>query len=144
MLAPYRSRAAGAIVYDSIVIKRIHHAQIMVPVGAEAQARAFYCQLLGLPEIEKPAALAARGGFWLQVGEEQLHVGVDRAGVDDGAARAARREHVAYEVDDLDRWRARLSAAGVAVRDGEAIPGYRRFELRDPFGNRIELLARVE
>ncbi len=119
------------------VIRGIHHAQVIIPAGAEPQARAFYCGLLRLIEVPKPPELAARGGFWLQVGNNQLHVGVEP----DFRDRAGTREHVAYEVDDLDAWRARLGAAGVVVKDGEQIPGYRRVELRDPFGNRIELLA---
>jgi catechol 2,3-dioxygenase-like lactoylglutathione lyase family enzyme len=122
------------------VLRRIHHAQILIPVGREAEARAFYCGLLELTELDKPAALRGRGGFWLAVGDaHQLHVGVER----DFRDRAGSREHVAYEVDDLDRVRARLEAAGVAVKVGEEVPGYRRCELRDPFGNRIELLAAI-
>jgi catechol 2,3-dioxygenase-like lactoylglutathione lyase family enzyme len=39
----------------------IDHAQITVPSDAGADARAFYCQLLGLREVEKPAALRGRG-----------------------------------------------------------------------------------
>nr|WP_207229353.1 hypothetical protein [Ktedonosporobacter rubrisoli] len=54
----------------------LHHAQITIPRGSEEQGRQFYCELLGLAEIEKPAALQGRGGFWLQVGDRQVHVGL--------------------------------------------------------------------
>ena len=47
---------------------------------------------------------------------------------------------MAYAVRDLAAWRAKLEARGVMLLDGEPIPGLTRFELRDPFGNRIELL----
>lgn len=117
----------------------IHHAEITVPHGAEDAARRFYCGLLGLREIDKPAALRARGGFWLEVGGAQLHVGLEDA-VDRGVTKA----HVAYEVADLAALRARLTAAGIAVRDGVPIPGYTRIEIRDPFGNRIEFLQRTD
>ena len=117
-------------------IASIHHAQIMIPVGGEAVARKFYAELLGMAEIEKPAALRGRGGLWLQAGDRQLHIGVEAPGVD----RAATRAHVAYEVTKLEAWRGRLEAAGIEVSDGERVPGLRRFELRDPFGNRIELV----
>ena len=40
----------------------IDHVQVAMPAGEEARARAFYGDLLGLDEIEKPPALAARGG----------------------------------------------------------------------------------
>ena len=62
----------------------LHHAQITIPRGAEVQGRQFYCDLLGLPEIVKPASLQGRGGFWLQVGQQQVHVGVE-----DGVERSA-------------------------------------------------------
>jgi len=120
------------------MIVRIHHAQISVPRGAEPQARRFYCELLGLPEVAKPAALEGRGGFWLQVGDAQIHVGVE-----DGVERSATRAHVAYEVTNLPSWRRRLEQHGIKISDGIPIPGYDRFEIRDPFGNRVEFLQRL-
>src|SRR6202008_51141 len=50
-------------------IKGIHHVQITIPAGAEAQARHFYCDQLGLQEIEKPDSLRSINGFWIQVGD---------------------------------------------------------------------------
>jgi len=117
------------------VITGVHHVQITVPRGAEAAARQFYCGLLGLVEVEKPEALKPRGGFWLEAGFGQIHVGVE-----DGAHRHATKAHVAYRVRDLASWRTKLTAAGIRIEDGAAIPGWRRFEFRDPFGNRIELV----
>ena len=94
-----------------------------------------YGELLGLREIAKPDALAGRGGFWLELGDIQFHVGAE-----DGVERRATKAHLAYQVDDLAAWRARLADVGIAVIDGAAIPGQERFELRDPFGNRVELV----
>ena len=116
------------------MILQIHHAQITIPKGAEDEARAFYCGVLGLNEIPKPDELAGRGGFWLEVGDRQLHVGTE-----DGE-RSTTKAHVAYRVDDLERARRRLAEAGVDIADGIQIPGMSRFEFRDPFGNRIEFL----
>ncbi len=120
------------------MITDIHHVQITIANGQEQAARAFYCGVLGLPEVEKPAALKRRGGFWLAVGDRQVHVGVEPAG-DRGRSKA----HVAYAVRGLDAWRARLAAAGVSIEEGIEIPGYRRFEFRDPFGNRVEMIESV-
>jgi Glyoxalase/Bleomycin resistance protein/Dioxygenase superfamily len=44
-------------------------------------------------------------------------------------------------VNDLAGWRDRLARAGVVVEPGFPIPGYDRFEFRDPFGNRVEMIA---
>lgn len=114
-------------------IVRIHHAQITAPLGAEESARAFYCRFLGLKEINKPAELEGRGGFWVQVGDLQLHIGTE-----DGVDRTTTKAHIAYEVDDLDSWKRRLEKEGLQIDQPPQIPGYERFEFRDPFGNRVE------
>ena len=116
----------------------IDHAQITIPRGDEAAAREFYCGVLGLREIEKPQALLSRGGFWLALGDRQLHVGVEN-----GVDRQPTKAHVAYAVDDLASWRAALQQRGIKVEEGIPIPGCRRFEFRDPFGNRVELIEAV-
>jgi catechol 2,3-dioxygenase-like lactoylglutathione lyase family enzyme len=116
-------------------VRGIHHVQITAPVGAEVAARAFYRDLLGLEEIAKPTSLAGRGGLWLRSGALQLHIGTE-----EGVDRPATKAHVAYEVSDLPAWRARLEAAGCRILENIPIPGYDRFETRDPFGNRIELI----
>lgn len=117
------------------IILGLHHAQITVPKGAEEDARRFYCGVLGLRETEKPQSLAGRGGFWLQVGGHQVHVGTE-----EGVERAETKAHLAYLVNDLEAWRMRLAQEGTAALEGIPIPGYARFEFRDPFGNRVELI----
>lgn len=91
--------------------------------------------MLGLLEVPKPEILAGRGGFWLGAGDRSVHVGVD-----EGIDRAKTKAHVAYEVLDLAEMRRKLAAAGSEVTEGIPIPGHDRLELRDPFGNRLELI----
>ena len=55
----------------------------------------------------------------------------------------ARKAHPALLVDDLDAVVAGLEAAAVAFRPGRPLAGYRRGDVADPFGNRIELMQRV-
>ncbi|SEM89346.1 VOC family protein [Lihuaxuella thermophila] len=117
----------------------LHHAQITVPKGMEKQARRFYCGVLGLPEIEKPASLQGRGGFWLRAGEKEVHVGTE-----DGVDRSKTKAHLAYLVDDLSAWRKCLQENGVQVLESVPIPGYERLEFRDPFGNRVELIQQTK
>ncbi len=122
-----------------MAIIRLHHVQITIPRGMEEQGRAFYCGLLGLPEIEKPAALQGRGGFWLQVGDRQVHVGTE-----DGVQRTATKAHVAYEVDDIEACRTLLQQVGIEILEAVPLPGLERFEIRDPFGNRVEFTQVME
>jgi catechol 2,3-dioxygenase-like lactoylglutathione lyase family enzyme len=117
------------------IIIRLHHVQITIPRNREADARAFYCDVLGLSEIAKPESLLHRGGFWLRLGDIDLHIGAE-----DGVDRAATKAHLAYQVDDVDAWRQKLVSAGFKPLDSIPIPGYGRFEFRDPFGNRIEMI----
>ena len=113
----------------------IHHVQITIPTGAEDEARAFYCDVMGLPEVVKPEALQGNGGLWLQVGERQMHIGVE-----DGVERSKTKAHIAYGVDDLATWRTKLTKCGIIIKKSQPIPGYDRFEFRDPFQNRVELI----
>ncbi len=117
----------------------LHHVQITIPEGAEEEARQFYCSLLALPEIQKPESLQNRGGFWLQVGDRQVHIGTEGP-VD----RLATKAHIAYHVTDLAIWQQRLQEKGYDILNGIPIPGYQRFETRDPFGNRLEFIQALD
>ena len=116
------------------MIAAIDHVQVAAPPGAEEAARAFYGGVLGLPEIPKPERLRPRGGVWFAVGDEQLHVGIE------DPFSPARKAHPGLAVaraEDLQALAETLRAAGHEVQwDGP------RFHVADPFGNRLELLAR--
>lgn len=115
-------------------IRKIDHVQLAMPPGREADARAFYSCLLGIPEKPKPPHLAARGGCWFEDDSVKLHLGVE------GDFRPARKAHPALLVDGLVDLASDLRAAGVSVRDDEPLAGYYRVYVDDPFGNRIELM----
>jgi catechol 2,3-dioxygenase-like lactoylglutathione lyase family enzyme len=42
--------------------------QLAMPPGEEDAARRFFVGVLGMSEVEKPPALAARGGAWFRAG----------------------------------------------------------------------------
>jgi catechol 2,3-dioxygenase-like lactoylglutathione lyase family enzyme len=117
-----------------LTTRGIHHVQIAIPVGGEAAARRFYGGLLGLEELPKPRRLAARGGLWFRVGTQELHLGVDASFV------PARKAHPALHWSGLPALRQELTEGGVLVREEEPLPGFRRFYVDDPFGNRLEFL----
>ena len=117
-----------------MTVEAIDHVQLAMPVGREADAVAFYQELLGIPEQPKPPNPAARDGCWFERGGLKLHLGVE------ADFRAARKAHPALRVSDLRSLVAELGAAGVPIRDDEPLDGYDRVYVEDPFGNRIELL----
>lgn len=120
------------------MISRLHHVQITIPSASKAEARAFYIDLLGLLEIPKPESLKSRGGFWLTLAGQEIHVSLE-----DGVDRHKTKAHLAYEVTDLEFWRLKLSQAGFDVQIGVPIPGNARFETRDVAGNRLELIEKL-
>ncbi len=112
----------------------IDHVQLAIPPGGEPAARRFYGELLGLTEVPKPPAPAARGGCWFESGEVKIHLGVE----DD--FRPARKAHPALRCRDYAGLVARLAAAGIEVRVAVDVPGVTRCHVDDPFGNRIEIV----
>jgi hypothetical protein len=111
----------------------LHHAQVFYPPGREAEARRFYSDLLGLPEIPRPATLTDRPGLWFEAPPGHVHLSAD---ADLGLHP---RRHFALRVDDLNSAVARPRKSSACFEDATPIPGWRRIYVFDPFGNRIEL-----
>jgi catechol 2,3-dioxygenase-like lactoylglutathione lyase family enzyme len=134
-----QSRPPGAISPGGPLA--LDHVQVAAPPGCEAAARAFYGELLGLAEREKPAVLRDRGGAWFALaGGTALHVGV----VESGFAAAAKAHPALRTQDerDLRTLAERLGRAGAPVSWQEPLPGVTaRFFTEDPWGNRLELLC---
>ena len=118
-----------------MTILGLDHVQVAAPEGCEREARRFYGELLGLPEIPKPPELAARGGVWFAAGGQQLHVGVAQPFAPAAKAHPA----LLVSVGALEELAARLADAGRPTR-WDALPGVRRVFTEDPWGNRIELI----
>ena len=115
-------------------VRSIDHVQLAMPPGREAEARAFYEGLLGIPEVAKPPHLARRGGCWFELGGLKVHLGVE------ADFRPARKAHPAFLVEDLAGLSAALGEAGYPVGAEEPLEGYNRVYVGDPFGNPIALL----
>ena len=115
----------------------LHHVQLAMPPGEEAAATEFYERLLRIPRVAKPSHLNARGGCWFESDAVRIHLGVE------ADFSPSEKAHPALLVEDLDSLRVRLTGAGVSVVDDQPLPGFNRFYVFDPFGNRIELLAPV-
>ncbi len=119
-----------------MAIVRIDHVQLSIPEGGEAACRRFYGEVLGLREVPKPEPLRARGGMWFDGG---IHIGIEPE--TRGGIAAQQKAHAALVLDDFDAAIGRIVAAGFSWRDSDELAGVRRGHTRDPFGNRLELIA---
>jgi catechol 2,3-dioxygenase-like lactoylglutathione lyase family enzyme len=115
-------------------LRPMHHVQLAIPRGGEEQCRAFWGDVLGMRELEKPPVLAARGGCWFRGGELEVHLGVEEP------FSPARKAHPGLLVDGLPALAARLEAHGHPVTWDDDFPGHDRCYSTDPFGNRLEFL----
>lgn len=99
----------------------------------------FY-ELLGFNRVEPPAGLSDRS-VWLARGSSAVHLmfrdrdGSDVEALDPGAG------HVAFVVENYEAVLAALATAGVEVQNRTAYWGSPRCYVRDPAGNRVELMA---
>jgi len=111
---------------------------VSVSVGDIDQARAFYSDLLGFIEIDRPDF--GFPGVWYRVGATPLHLttGGDVRGRD--ASLRPNDPHMAVAVDgDLDGFLDRLRSEGVEVIELENSPAaLRQTFVKDPWGNVIE------
>ena len=130
----------------------LHHASI--PVTDVERAKAFYRDVLGLREIERPPF--GFGGAWFAVGEGQLHlIQHPEATFRAGKKVDSRDTHFAIRVESFRNALDRLRAHGyddeaeddlkrMRVRP-DATAGFPQIHLLDPDRNVVEINAeRVE
>jgi catechol 2,3-dioxygenase-like lactoylglutathione lyase family enzyme len=116
-----------------IAFKRVDHFHVCVPAERLEEAKDFYTKVLGLELIYRPDHLFSSSGYWFNIGNVQLHIGVEPV------FRNSVR-HTAMEVTDIEAALKHLQGKGVEILEEPVIPGRRRFAFIDPFGNRMELL----
>jgi catechol 2,3-dioxygenase-like lactoylglutathione lyase family enzyme len=116
-------------------IVNFHHVNVTVPRSLERAAKDFYGARLGLEEVPKPEASRGRGGAWYQLGSVQLHLSLE-----DSRDEQSSNRHICFIVENLRRAQDYLATAGVEIfPDQRPVPGTRRFYVRDPGGNLIEI-----
>ncbi|TWI98732.1 glyoxalase/bleomycin resistance protein/dioxygenase superfamily protein [Mucilaginibacter frigoritolerans] len=116
---------------------RADHIHICVPKERLEEAKIFYTDVMGLQLIDRPNHLFSTAGYWLNIGNIQLHIGVEPF-----KGRSIR--HTAFEVADITAARAHLQKNHIEITEEPAIPGRTRFAFIDPFGNRMELLQLID
>jgi catechol 2,3-dioxygenase-like lactoylglutathione lyase family enzyme len=109
---------------------RIHH--LALRVRDPERAAAFYAGLLGLPELRRFEESGALRSIWLGAGETviMLERVLKGPGPESGSAHV-----IAFAVDDLSAWEARLDHAGATVTDRTPYTLY----VSDPDGHRVGL-----
>jgi predicted short-subunit dehydrogenase-like oxidoreductase (DUF2520 family)/catechol 2,3-dioxygenase-like lactoylglutathione lyase family enzyme len=117
-------------------LRAVHHVQLAMPKGQESKAEDFYHRVLGMQRLAKPPHLQARGGCWFRDGEVELHLGVEEP------FQPARKAHPALEVENLEELRSRLTIEGIDIVVDSQLNSHARFYVSDPFGNRLEFIAR--
>jgi glyoxylase I family protein len=113
-----------------VLVAGIHH--VSINVSDTDQALHFYCDVLGLEQLPRPDF--GFGGAWLDAGHgRQVHL-------IEGDVPPALGQHVAFQVDDVDRVVEQLRAQGIAIDDAKSVGGTptRQAFAHDPDGNLVE------
>ncbi len=120
----------------SFRVVALGHVNVTVPAKDEAAAKEFYGIALGLRELPKPAGTRQNVGAWYELGGVQLHLSVEEK-----VTNAASCGHVCYVVADVAVAERHLRDSGVEIiPDPRPIAGVKRFYVRDPGGNLIEIV----
>lgn len=119
-----------------ITFKRLDHFHICVPPDRLEDAKEFYTRIMGLDLIARPDHLFSSPGYWLNIGNVQLHIGVEKP-------LPVSIRHTAFEVENIAAALKHLRDHNLEILDEPTIPGRERFAFLDPFGNRMELLELV-
>jgi glyoxylase I family protein len=116
---------------------KLHHVSF-ASKNLEA-SRAFFGEVLGLPEIERPGFNFR--GVWYALGDRQLHIIENREVGAGAASRLSRSDHMALEVADIDAVRTRLKDRGVEFQEGgNRNLGMEQVFCKDPDGHVIEFV----
>ena len=105
---------------------RVTHVNLRVDRLDEALR--FYRDVMGLAPIERRDPSGR--GAWFRLGALEIHL------AEDATPQPRSRRHFAVEVADLAEARRTAAAAGAEIDQEEA----GRFWMRDPAGNRIEVV----
>lgn len=126
-------------------VKHIDHVTLVVK--DLERSRAFYVDLLGMQEVERPNF--GFPGLWFQAGATQIHLigehresGPAKIFVPD-ECKLSRTRHFAFEVDDAEVVVRQLHERGIPIAAGpqRRPDGPTQLYLTDPDGNLVELFS---
>ncbi|HEY3042189.1 MAG TPA: VOC family protein [Pyrinomonadaceae bacterium] len=123
-----------------IGITKIGHVNVTVPAALESNAIHFYGVVVGLQQIPKPKGTRQNVGAWYQLGELQLHLSTE-----DNVENETSDRHVCYQVADVEAAERHFRNSSVEViPDPRPVAGVKRFYVRDPGGNLLEIAQGVQ
>lgn len=112
-------------------ITQIDHVSVLIT--DLARARHFYGEILGLREIRRPKEFDFVA-IWYDLNGQQLHL-LQKPAPDTISPR-----HFALRVADIRGAREHFADYGIATEETTKIRAADRFFVRDPDGNRIEII----
>ncbi|MGH7025264.1 MAG: VOC family protein [Caulobacteraceae bacterium] len=105
---------------------------IAVPVEDLERSVDFYCRNLGFEMVGRDEYPTMRQAF-VSVGKGGFTIELFVPKGEDADAPRLRPDHLAFECTDIEEYRRKILASGLAAPDIETFPrGMRHFELRDP------------
>lgn len=131
---------------DAVRVKNINH--ITLIVADLERSKAFYCGVLGMEEVPRPAFNFP--GKWFQAGPNQIHLILEHPGSAPagcptplGTVSAGRATHFAFEVADATQAYDYLKSRGVHLQGEPKFrpDGYLQVFSQDPDGYTVEVYS---
>jgi catechol 2,3-dioxygenase-like lactoylglutathione lyase family enzyme len=116
---------------SGLQIAQLDHCSVII-TDVESSRR-FYRDVLGLKEIHKPRTFDFVV-VWFELGNQHIHL------LHKDQADTIGPRHFALRVLDAQAARRHFRDHGLATEETTPIPGADRFFIRDPDGNRIEII----
>lgn len=125
---------------------KLHHVQVIMPVGGDDGARAFWRDTMGLSEVTPPPELIGRPVRWFRAYDDagavtlEVHVLAEDPFV---PARMAHPAILVASVAELEALGGRVASGGYEISWAQrtSFAGYQRFHCWDGFGNRVEVMT---
>ena len=102
----------------TVIVKRVQHVSIPIPMGGADQVRAFYTGVLGIPEKKVPRELDAAKLTWFAVGDDEDEI---HCYVEEDYLNRSNAQHLCLEVEDIAAMRQRVMDAGVPIEETTTI-----------------------
>lgn len=112
-------------------VNKLDHVSVLI-TDVE-RSRRFYRDVLGMREINRPRTFDFMV-IWFEIDGQHVHLLLK----DQADTKSPR--HFALRVSDAAAARRYFQGQGIATEETTPIPGADRFFIRDPDGNRIEII----